>query len=304
MAAGNFIGGARLPNALVLAQLSRSDRRVQLALTVPALTVVGIALFIPLGWLLYQSFVGSNGFTFSHYLDVLKHPAYLGYLKATFELAILSTLFSIVLAYPICYAMVTLRRGFAMFLFACVIASFFTSILVRTYAWLLLLQRKGVVNTFLLEHGWISHPLELVYNMQGTVIGMVHILLPLMVLPLYASMKGVDTSLVLAAKGLGASPARAFRDIFLPLSLPGLIAGMILAFVASLGFYVTPAMLGGGRVVVWATAVATAVEQNPEWGAAAALGIILFLLTFSMLLLLKYLFGAKNLLLRGAPDVN
>ena len=287
-------------NALILAQLARSDQRRKLALTVPALAVVGIALFIPLGWLLYLSFVGPHGFTLAHYQEVLKRQAYLGYLEATFELALLSTLFSIALAYPICYAMVTLRRGFGMLLFTCVISSFFASILVRTYAWLLLLQRSGVINTILLQHAWISRPLELVYNMQGTAIGMVNILLPLIVLPLYTSMKGVDMNLVLAAKGLGASPARAFRSIFLPLSLPGLIAGMILAFVASIGFYLTPAMLGGGRIVVWATAVATAVDQDPQMGTASALGIILFVLTFSVLLLLKRLFGAKNLLPRSA----
>jgi putative spermidine/putrescine transport system permease protein len=287
-------------NVHLLARLGRSDRRVGLSLALPALVVVSLALFVPLCWLLYQSFVGTGGFTLAHYREVLERPAYVGYLAATFELAVLSTLFSILLAYPICYAMVVLRRGYAMLLFACVISSFFASILVRTYAWLLLLQRTGVVNRYLLEHGWISSPLALVYNMPGTVIGMVNILLPLIVLPLYASMKGVDGSLVLAAKGLGASPARAFRDVFLPLSLPGLMAGAILAFVASLGFYITPAILGGGRVVVWATAVATAVEQNPEWGAGAALGIILFVLTFTVLVALKHLLGVKNVLARSA----
>jgi putative spermidine/putrescine transport system permease protein len=293
--------GVSVPlNGHLLARLARSDRRVGLSLALPALAVVSLALFVPLCWLLYQSFVGTGGFTLAHYREVLERPAYVGYLAATFELAVLSTLFSILLAYPICYAMVVLRRGYAMLLFACVISSFFASILVRTYAWLLFLQRTGVVNRFLLEHGWISRPLALVYNMPGTVIGMVNILLPLIVLPLYASMKGVDGSLVLAAKGLGASPARAFRDVFLPLSLPGLMAGAILAFVASLGFYITPAILGGGRVVVWATAVATAVEQNPEWGAGAALGIILFVLTFAVLVLLKHLLGVKTLLARSA----
>src|SRR5205823_560785 len=170
----------------------------------------------------------------------------------------------------------------------------------RSYAWLLLLQRRGVINTFLLDHNLINKPLELVYNMQGTLLGMVHILLPLMILPLYASMKGVDGTLVKAAKGLGASPSRAFRDVFLPLSRPGLVAGSILVFVVSLGFYVTPAMLGGGRIVVWATAVVTAVEENPIWGAASALGIILFVITFSLLFGLKRLFGVNALLQRNA----
>jgi putative spermidine/putrescine transport system permease protein/spermidine/putrescine transport system permease protein len=294
------IGEAPPRNAAELARLSRRDERAQLALTAPALALIAVTLLLPLVWLLWQSFRGTSGFTLEHYAEVIERPAYLGYLLNTFKLSFLSTAICAALAYPFCYAMLVARRGVAAVLFACVIFSFFASLLVRTYAWLLLLQRRGVVNTWLIEHGYLEKPLELVYNLQGTIVGMVHILLPLMILPLYASMRNVDPGLVLAAKGLGATPARAFRDVFLPLSLPGLVAGGILVFVASLGFFLTPAMLGGGKVVVWATAVATAVEENPVWGAGSALGVILFVLTFATLYGLKRLFGVGDLLRRGA----
>lgn len=287
---------AAADTASLLSRLEAHDRNRKLLLTLPALLLIAAALAVPLGWLLYQSFMGPHGFTTKYYMEVVRHDGYGKYMLNTFKLSVTTTLICVALAYPLSYALVTLRKSFAAFLFVCVISSFFASILVRTYSWLLLLQRRGVINTYLMENGWIEQPLELVYNMQGTLVGMVHVLLPLMVLPLTNAMRKVDWTLVLAARALGASPTRAFFDVFLPLSLSGLIAGGILTFVAGLGFFLTPAMLGGGRVVVWATAVATAAEENHEWGAGAALGIILFVVTFALLYVLKRLFGVRQVL--------
>jgi putative spermidine/putrescine transport system permease protein len=282
-----------------LARLQKSERRRRLALTLPALAIIGTALGVPLAWLGFQSIVGPEGITAKYYTEIFRHAGYGTYLANTFKLSVLTTVICVLLAYPLSYALVTLRKPFAAFLFVCVISSFFASILVRTYAWLLVLQRRGVINSYLLEHGWIDRPLELVYNVQGTLVGMVNVLLPFMVLPLVNAMRRVDGSLVLAARGMGASRAQAFRDVFLPLSMPGLIAGGILTFVASLGFFLTPALLGGGRVVVWATAVASAAEENPEWGAGAALGIVMLVITFSVLFVLKHLFRVRGLLRAG-----
>jgi ABC-type spermidine/putrescine transport system permease subunit I len=283
-------------NEAQLNRLARREANEHAALTLPALALVGIGLVLPVFWLLWQSFIGRNGWTLDNYLVVFHSGAYLTYLKTTFELSFFSTLLCIVLAYPFCYAMVVLRKGFALTLQVCVGATFFASYLVRTYSWLLLLQRRGILNTFLIEHKIIEEPLRLVYNIEGTLLGMVHILLPLMAFPLFASMRTIDRNLVNAAVALGATPARAFRDIFLPLSLPGVLAGSVLVFVLSLGFFLTPAIMGGGRVVVWATAIATAAEENSVWGASSALGIILLVLTFSVLYLLKRLFRISNVL--------
>jgi putative spermidine/putrescine transport system permease protein len=298
---GRLHGGAAVagPNAARLAALGRREVLGRSALALPALLLVLGCLVAPLAWLLWQSFIGPQGWTLDHYRVAIERPAYLGFLATTVQLSVLTTLFCIVLAYPACYAMVVLRPAFAGVVLVCVVCSFFASYLVRTYAWLLLLQRRGIINNFLMDQGWIEQPLRLVYNVEGTLLGMVHILLPLMILPLYASMKSVDRTLVHAAAALGAPPARAFRDVFLPLSLPGLVAGAVLVFILSLGFYLTPAMLGGGRVVVWATAVATAAEENPVWGAASALGIILLVLTLSLLYALKRLFQIDRVLAKA-----
>ena len=286
-------------NQAQLDKLARREANEHALLTLPAFALVGTALILPLVWLLWQSFIGRDGWTFDNYLAVWRSSASLTYLKTTFQLSFFSTLICIMLAYPFCYAMVTLRKGFALTLQICVGATFFASYLVRTYSWLLLLQRRGILNNFLIEHKIIEEPLKLVYNIEGTLLGMVHILLPLMVFPLFASMKTIDRTLLNAAAALGATPSRAFRDVFLPLSLPGVIAGSVLVFVLSLGFFLTPAIMGGGRVVVWATAIATAAEENSVWGASSALGIILLVVTFSVLYALKRLFRIDKVLHRA-----
>jgi ABC-type spermidine/putrescine transport system permease subunit I len=155
---------------------------------------------------------------------------------------------------------------------------------VRTYAWLVLLQRRGIVNNLLIGSGAIDHPLPLVHNLTGTVIGMVHIMLPFLVLPLYAAMRSIDATYVRAAANLGASPMRAFWEIYFPLSLPGLMAGLVLTFILCLGFYITPAVLGGGRVQMIAQRIEASVHLFPTWGPASALGVVLLLLTVSVLL--------------------
>ena len=164
-----------------------------------------------------------------------------------------------------------------------VVMPFWTSILVRTYAWLVLLQRQGLVNDWGIGLGLWKEPLTLVYNMPATLIGMVHIMLPFLVLPLYGSMRAIDHDYLRAAANLGAWPALAFRQVFLPLSLPGLFAGATIVFILCLGFYVTPAVLGGGKVIMVANRVATDIEMFFNWGAARALGAVLLAATFAVL---------------------
>jgi ABC-type spermidine/putrescine transport system permease subunit I len=163
-------------------------------------------------------------------------------------------------------------------------------VLVRTYAWLVILQRRGLINEWLQGLGLISEPLPLVHNMLGTVIGMVHVMLPFLILPLYASMKAIDPVLLRAAANCGASPATAFRQVFLPLSLPGLAAGVGLVFVLCLGFFVTPSLLGGGKVAMWAMQIADNISLYANWGAASALGVALLVVTAAILWLLRLAF--------------
>jgi putative spermidine/putrescine transport system permease protein/spermidine/putrescine transport system permease protein len=177
-----------------------------------------------------------------------------------------------------------------------VLLPFWTSLLVRTYAWLVLLQRRGLVNEWGQQLGWLSEPLALVHNLTGTLIGMVHIMLPFMVLPLLGAMRGIDVDYLKAASSLGAAPARAFFGVFLPLSLPGLAAGTLIVFILCLGFYVTPAVLGGGKVIMVSNQIANDIELFFNWGAASALGAVLLVLTLVLLWLATRLFRLERVL--------
>ena len=264
----------------------RAERRRLLGLCSPGLGLVVLLLVLPMAWLFALSAIDGEGrLTTEHYTRIWTEGAYLQIFATTFQISLLVTAICVVLGYPLAYWLSQLPERWAGILMLCVLVPFWTSLLVRTYAWLVLLQRKGLVNTWLVDLGLVEQPLRLVHNMTGTVIGMVHIMLPFLVLPLYASMRAIDMSLVRAAANLGASPTRAFWQVFFPLSLPGLVAGLILTFILCLGFYITPAILGGGRVQMIAQRIEASVSLYPTWGAASALGVVLLLLTGVFLLL-------------------
>ena len=274
------VGGAVNAEALRM-QAAAENRRV-LALASPGLILIALVLFLPMGWLFFLSFTGDSGFTLEHYRR-MAHPAYRKTFTTTFEISFIVTAACVALGYPLAYLMSQIAERARPFLLACVLLPFWTSLLVRTYAWLVLLQRRGVINDWLIDLGLIDEPLRIVHNMTGTVIGMTHIMLPFLVLPLYASMKAIDRDLMKAASNCGATPVQAFRQVFLPLSLPGLFAGVVLVFVLCLGFYVTPAVLGGGRVVMWAMQIESNVALYANWGAASALGVALLIVTLAIL---------------------
>ncbi|MEX1234882.1 MAG: ABC transporter permease [Roseovarius sp.] len=283
--------GARPENARALERQSRAEQRKLLSLSLPALVLVSSLVLIPIGWLFWLSIYDANGFTVENYTRLL-HPSYKETLITTFELAFLVTGLCILLGYPLAYLASQLGPRMSSLVLLCVLFPFWTSLLVRTYAWLVLLQRKGLINTWLMDFGLIDAPLKLVHNFTGTTIGMVHIMLPFFVLPVYASMKSVDFDLMKAASNLGASPIRAFWQIYVPLTLSGLGAGVILVFVLSLGFYVTPALLGGGRVMMWAMQIERSMAVYADWGAASALGVVLLVMTLAILWVFGRLTGA------------
>ncbi|MBN9467211.1 MAG: ABC transporter permease [Bosea sp.] len=291
IAAGGTASGA---NEEALRRQAHGERRSMLALTLPALLLVGFVVLIPIGWLFWLSFVDKSGFTLIHYQRLL-HPTYLLTLRTTFELAFTVTVVCLLLGYPLAYLASQLPRRWASLVLLCVLFPFWTSLLVRTYAWLVLLQRRGLVNTWLQKLGIIEEPLRLVHNFTGTAIGMTHIMLPFMVLPLYATMKTISEDYMRAAANLGASPIRAFWQIYVPLSFPGLAAGLIVVFVLSLGFYVTPALLGGGRVMMWAMQIERSTTVYADWGAASAMGVVLLVITLGILWLVSRLTGSAKL---------
>jgi putative spermidine/putrescine transport system permease protein/spermidine/putrescine transport system permease protein len=274
-----------LLNAAELERDNLREKRGLLALCAPGLMLAFFLLFLPIGWLFWLSFVGESGqLTFEHYRRIWTEGAYLQIFLTTFEVSILVTFVCVILGYPLAYCLSQMPARWAAILLLGVLVPFWTSLLVRTYAWLVLLQRRGIVNNLLVDIGIVDQPLRLVHNLSGTVIGMVHIMLPFLVLPLYASMRSIDTTYLRAAANLGASPVRAFWQIYFPLSLPGLVAGLVLTFILCLGFYITPAVLGGGRVQMIAQRIEASVHLFPTWGPASALGVVLFVLTVAMLL--------------------
>lgn len=271
-------------NEADLKRQSQQEKYRLFGLTMPYLFMVFFLIVIPIGWLFYMSFIGRDGtLSMENYTRMLKSKAYVRIFLTTFKISFLTTLICAVLGYPLAYFMSQLSNRWANICMIGVLIPFWTSLLVRTYAWLVLLQKKGVVNSLAIDIGLISEPIKFVHNTSGTLIGMVHIMLPFLILPLYANMKAIDKDCLKAASSLGATPTRAFWTVFFPLSIPGLLAGLLIVFVLCLGFYVTPAVLGGGKVIMAAMKISSNIELYFSWGAASALGVVLLTVTMAIL---------------------
>jgi putative spermidine/putrescine transport system permease protein len=200
---------------------------------------------------------------------------YIDILLRTLWIAFVVTLVCILLGYPLAFLIATAPPRRAKILILLVLLPFWTSLLVRTAAWVIVLQKAGVLNDTLLFLGLIDQPLTLIFNRTGVYIAMVHILLPFMVLPLYSVMKGISPDHMRAAASLGARPTAAFLSIYLPQSMPGLAAGCLLVYVIALGFYITPALIGGGSDQMLAYLIAEFATNTANWGLAGALAMLL-----------------------------
>ena len=271
-------------NAEGLRRDEQLERLRLFGLASPALLLVLVILVIPVGWLFYVSFIGADGtFSMENYERMLKRKSYARIFRTTFEVSLLTTGLCILIGYPLAYFMSQLPTRWANLCLITVLLPFWTSLLVRTYAWLVLLQKRGLVNDWAISLGLWDEPLKLVHNLNGTLIGMVHIMLPFLILPVYGAMRAIDRDYLKAAANLGASPRRAFWTVFFPLSTPGLFAGALMVFVLSLGFFVTPAVLGGGKVIMVSMKIVSNIELFVNWGAASALGVVLLVLTIGVL---------------------
>ncbi|MEL0023035.1 MAG: ABC transporter permease [Alphaproteobacteria bacterium] len=283
-------------NEASLHRLAKRENYTFLGLTMPYLVLVGAMIIIPIGWLFFLSFIGRDGsFSFENYERMLNSRAYFRIFMTTFKISMLTTLFCALLGYPLAYFMSQIPRKWANICMIGVLIPFWTSLLVRTYAWLVLLQKKGLVNNIAIDLGLIAEPIKFVHNTSGTLIGMVHIMLPFLILPLYANMRAIDSHCIKAASSLGATPTRAFWTVFFPLSIPGLLAGLLIVFVLCLGFYVTPAVLGGGKVIMAAMKISSNIELYFSWGAASALGVVLLVVTMIILFIASKLVSLDQL---------
>lgn len=213
----------------------------------------------------------------------------------TLRMALVITLLTIILGYPLAFFMSHTSDSLANFLIVFVLLPFWTSLLVRTTAWIALLQTNGVVNSTLMAVGIIDQPLDILYTEFSTIIAMTHILLPFMVLPLYAVMRGIDHSYMRAAMSMGSNPIAAWYKIYLPMSLPGLSAGALLVFIISVGYYITPALVGGTDGQMISNIIAFHMQQSNNWELAAALGSLLLILILVLYWLFDRFVGADNI---------
>jgi len=238
----------------------------------------------PMAAVIARSF-GGEGSVFAQYLTVFERSSYIKVLLYTLQVATTVTLLCLVIAYPVAALIARLRGGWLQISFALILVPFWTSTVIRTYAWMVLFQRKGMVNGLLIDLGFIDTPLRLMHNNFGVHIGMVHIMLPFMLLPLISAFRNIDPTYMRAAGVLGANPLRSFWHVYLPLSMPGVSAGVALVFITSLGFYITPALLGGARNMMVAVLIEQQVSITVNWELASALASLLLIVTAGLYIL-------------------
>jgi len=245
-------------------------------LLLPAVVFLLIFFVLPLFKLVSLSLPGGDA---KHYAQVLTTPVFLRIIGETFRVSLIVMAICTVLAYPYAWAMAQGSRRVVLMLTAALLVPFWVSLLLRSFSWLLLLQDTGLINQALLGLGLIDSPLRLVRTPGGVMLAMVHILLPYAVLPLYAVMKKIDLRLLEASASCGASGLRGFVRVYLPLSLPGIMAAAILTFTLSLGFYITPALLGSPRNMLIGQMIASQFNEQLNFALGAALAVVLMALT-------------------------
>lgn len=262
---------------------ARSTWRQAGLLVGPALLLLVAVYLYPLGRLFVLSVGdGPGGAGLEAYRRLAESSVYVDVLLRTTRISVVVTLVCLFAAYPVAYVMTRVRPAWFRVLLVFVLLPLWTSILVRTYAWMVLLQANGVLNNVLRWLRVIDEPLRLMYNETGVVIGMAQVLLPFAILPLYASLRSIDPRLSRAAQSMGAGPWRRFYSLTLPLSMPGMATAALLVFVQGLGFFITPALLGGSRVITLAMVIETQVVDLLDWSLASAAAMVLLVLTAAL----------------------
>jgi putative spermidine/putrescine transport system permease protein len=260
----------------------------------PAVLMLVVLYLVPLGDVLLTSVTDPKP-GLDNYALLFTSASVQKALITTLRIAAITTFFALLLGYLVAYAMRAANTRRQRIMLFWVLLPFWISILVRSFAWLTLLRGEGPVNGLLMGLGLIDEPVALVRNETGVLIGMVHVMLPYAILTLYANMRGIDLGLVAAARSLGASRGQAFRMVFLPLTRPGLIGAGTLVFILSLGFFVTPALLGGGKVLMVAEYVAIQINDTLRWGLGTMLATTLMIAVLGALWALSRVIDVRRL---------
>lgn len=269
-------------------------RRFYWLLLMPAVVMIVGLYFFPLVKVLWIS-VTDPVPGLGNYAKLFTSESVHKVLIVTLRICVITTAITLVLGYVLSYAMVQAKGAWLRGLTFFVLLPLWISVLVRAFSWVTLLRANGVINEALIAAGLISEPLTLLRNELGVIIGMVHYMVPFAVLPLYSNMRSIDLRLIAAARLLGATPWRAFRRIFLPLSLPGVVASSVLVFIFSLGFYVTPALLGGGRVFMIAEYIGVQITQTINWGLGTMLATLLLVCILTLMAVLSRIVNMRKL---------
>ena len=253
-----------------------SDRTENLLLILPGLLLLALAFFLPIFQMLGLSVAGPDGPTLANFAKFLGDPYYLGVLWRTVRLSLVITAICALVGFPLAYIMARVGPRLRLWLIVIVILPLMTSVVVRTFGWMVLLSRSGLIPDLLRDFGLVGRNFSLMQTETAIVIGMVQVLLPFMTLSLLGVIMGIDKRLEEAAHTMGCNFVQTIRTVVLPLSLPGLVAGSLLVFTLSASSFVTPSLLGGSRIQVLAGSIYGAITQTLEWEFAAAQAVILF----------------------------
>jgi putative spermidine/putrescine transport system permease protein len=288
-----------MPNVLttvaqapVIPTSQRRDWR-NIRLLIPGIVLLVVFFLLPVLSLLLRSVLEPTP-GLHNYEQLLGSSTYLRVFGNTFLVATVVTVVTVAIGFPTAWLLAIAPRRLTSLLFSILLLSMWTNLLARTFAWMVLLQATGPINCMLMATGIISEPLPLVNNLVGVTIGMTYIMLPFLVMPLHATLRSIDPSTLRAAAVCGASRWQAFWRILVPLAMPGIASGALMVFVMALGYFVTPALLGGAQYMMLAELIAQLVQQLLNWGLAGAAALVLLAVTLGLYALQLRFTGARS----------
>jgi ABC-type spermidine/putrescine transport system permease subunit I len=264
---------------------AKAPRDRTLLLLMPAMAILVLMFFVPMVLFFVRTFMEFQGGTaefLAQARSLLFSQPYLTALATTNWIALIVTVAVLLIGYPIAYYLTSATGPSVSVVVLAIVLPYFTSIIVRTFSWMVLLGEHGLVNDTMRAIGVISEPLPLMYNRLGVLIGMSYVLLPYMVLTLYAAMRGIDTSLLRAAAGLGAGGFYTFRRVYFPLSLHGVLSGALIVYILSIGYFITPALMGGQHDIMVAMLIDRELEVAVDWPSAALMSLSLLVVTLAL----------------------
>lgn len=266
---------------------------LKLFLIVPSIFILFFLVY-PLITVLSKSVIDGNGFTFEYFKNYFSTSLYLTVLENTFILSLIVSAVCILMGYPIAYAMTKASPTGRIVINTVIQIMYWTSLLVKTYAWIIMLQKQGVINSFLMATGITDEPLQMLHTYFGVVCGMSYIMLPYMIFSLTPVMQQIDKNLLSASQNLGAGSVRTFFKVFLPLSKPGIAAGFSIVFLNSLGYYIVPALLGSEKNTMMSQLIQTQISKVLNWNFAAAISVVLIVITIIVMVFTQKMSKVKG----------